>query len=195
LPLIRNDFPQPVEVVENLWIPAPDGTRLAAKLWRPAEGRNPAMLEYLPYRKHDGTRSRDQGLHMYLAGHGYACLRGDIRGCGESEGLLLDEYSEVELADGCDVIAWIAEQDWCDGQVATIGISWGGFNGLQIAARQPPALKTVSAVGFTDDRYATDVHYIGGCLSKDNLDWSGTMVAGMDLPPDPALHGAAWRDL
>jgi putative CocE/NonD family hydrolase len=191
----RNDFPQPVEVVENLWIPAPDGTRLAAKLWRPAEGRNPAMLEYLPYRKHDGTRSRDQGLHMYLAGHGYACLRGDIRGCGESEGLLLDEYSEVELADGCDVIAWIAEQDWCDGQVATIGISWGGFNGLQIAARQPPALKTVSAVGFTDDRYATDVHYIGGCLSKDNLDWSGTMVAGMDLPPDPALHGAAWRDL
>lgn len=81
MPLIRNDFPQPVEVVENLWIPLPDGKRLAAKLWRPAEGRHPAMLEYLPYLKHDGTRSRDQGLHMYLAGHGYACLRVDIRGC------------------------------------------------------------------------------------------------------------------
>ncbi len=195
MPLIRSAFPHPVEVVENLWIPLPGGTRLAAKLWRPATGRHPAILEYLPYRKHDGNRSRDQGMHMYLAGHGYACLRVDIRGCGESEGLLHDEYSEVELADGCDVIAWIAGQDWCDGQVATIGISWGGFNGLQIAARQPPALKTVIAVGFTDDRYATDVHYIGGCLSKDNLDWSGTMVAGMDLPPDPALHGPAWRDL
>ena len=193
--LIRSSFPHAVTVVENLWIPLPDGTRLAAKLWHPAAGRYPAILEYLPYRKHDGTRGRDQGMHKYLAGHGYACLRVDIRGCGESEGLLHDEYTEIELEDGCDLIAWIAAQDWCDGQVSTIGISWGGFNGLQIAARQPPALKTVIAVGFTDDRYATDVHYIGGCLSKDNMDWSGTMVAGMDLPPDPALHGTAWRDL
>lgn len=195
MPTLRSDFPHPVEIVENLWIPLPDGTRLAAKLWRPAVGRHPAILEYLPYRKHDGTRGRDQGMHKYLAGHGYACLRVDVRGCGESEGLLHDEYTEIEQQDGCDVIAWIAAQDWCDGQVAMMGISWGGFNGLQIAARQPPALKTVIAVGFTDDRYATDVHYIGGCLSKDNIDWSGTMVAGMDLPPDPALHGAAWREL
>jgi putative CocE/NonD family hydrolase len=196
LPVIRTDFPHQVEVVENLFLPLPDGTRLAAKLWRPAgAGRHPAILEYLPYRKHDGTRGRDQGLHMYLAGHGYACLRVDIRGSGESEGVIDDEYSEVEQLDGCAVIAWIAGQHWCDGQVAMIGISWGGFNGLQIAARQPPALKTVIAVGFTDDRYATDVHYIGGCLSKDNIDWSGTMVAGMDLPPDPALHGDRWRAL
>jgi uncharacterized protein len=196
VPAIRTDFPHQVEVIENLWIPLPDGTRLAAKLWRPVgAGRFPAILEYLPYRKHDGTRTRDQGLHMYLAGHGYACLRVDIRGTGESEGVLHDEYSEVEQLDGCDVIGWIAAQDWCDGQVAMIGISWGGFNGLQIAARRPLGLKTVIAVGFTDDRYATDVHYIGGCLSKDNMDWSATMVAGMDLPPDPALHGPAWRDL
>ena len=194
--MIRTDFPFPVEVIENLFIPLPDGTRLAAKLWRPAgQGAHPAILEYLPYRKHDGTRSRDQGLHMYLAGHGYACLRVDIRGTGESEGVLHDEYTVQEQEDGCDVIQWIAQQSWCDGQVAMIGISWGGFNGLQIAARQPPALKTVIAAGFTDDRYATDVHYIGGCLSKDNMDWSATMVAGMDLPPDPALHGDKWRDI
>ena len=194
--MIRTDFPYPVEVTENLFIPLPDGTRLAAKLWRPAgQGAHPVILEYLPYRKHDGTRGRDQGMHMYLAGHGYACLRVDIRGTGESEGVLHDEYSPQEQEDGCDLIAWIAQQAWCDGQVAMIGISWGGFNGLQIAARQPPALKTVIAVGFTDDRYATDVHYIGGCLSKDNLDWSGTMVAGMDLPPDPAQHGDRWREI
>ncbi|THD85617.1 CocE/NonD family hydrolase [Aliigemmobacter aestuarii] len=193
---VRTQFPHPVEVVENLFIPLPDGTRLAAKLWRPAGADPvPAILEYLPYRKHDGTRTRDQGLHMYLAGHGYACLRVDIRGTGESEGVIVDEYTPVEQKDGSDVIAWIAAQDWCDGQVAMIGISWGGFNGLQIAARQPPALKTVIAVGFTDDRYATDVHYIGGCLSKDNIDWSGTMMASQDLPPDPAIHGPAWRDI
>lgn len=188
------DFPFPVEVTENIFIPLPDGTRLAAKVWRPrGAGPVPAILEYLPYRKREGTRSRDQGLHMYLAGHGYACLRLDIRGTGDSEGIIDDEYSAQELQDGCDAIAWIAAQGWCDGQVAMIGISWGGFNGLQIAALQPPALKTIITLGSTDDRYATDVHYIGGCLSKDNFDWSATMLASNDLPPDPAIVGPAWR--
>ncbi|MBI1220025.1 MAG: CocE/NonD family hydrolase [Rhodobacteraceae bacterium] len=193
---IRTEFPHPVSVTENLFIPLPDGTRLAAKLWRPeGAGPVPAILEYLPYRKHDGTRIRDGHTHPYLAGHGYACIRVDIRGTGESEGIITDEYTEVEQQDGCDVIAWIAQQGWCDGQVAMIGISWGGFTGLQIAARQPPALKTVISVGSTDDRYATDVHYVGGCLSKDNVDWSSTMFAHNDLPPDPAIVGAAWHEM
>ena len=190
------DFPHPVRVVEDLKIPLPDGTVLAAKAWFPeGAGPVPAVLEYLPYRKRDGTRARDQGIHMYLAGHGYACIRLDIRGMGDSEGLLHDEYTTQELADGCDAIAFIAAQGWCDGQVAMIGISWGGFNGLQIAALQPPALKTILTLGSTDDRYATDVHYIGGCLSKDNVDWSATMMAQNDLPPDPAIVGDQWRDL
>jgi len=137
----RADFPYPVEVIENLFIPLPDGTRLAGKLWRPeGAGPVPAILEYLPYRKREGTRTRDQGIHMYLAGHGYACLRLDIRGTGDSDGIITDEYTVREQQDGCDAIAWIAAQDWCDGQVAMIGISWGGFNGLQIAALNPPAL-------------------------------------------------------
>lgn len=195
MPSLRTDFPRQTEVQEILWIPLSDGTRLAAKLWRPlGSGPVPAIVEYLPYRTHDGTRTRDQGLHGYLAGHGYACLRVDIRGMGNSSGVLDDEYTVQEQIDGCEVIAWIAAQGWCDGQVAMIGISWGGFNGLQIAARQPPALKTVIAVGFTDDRYATDVHYVGGCLSKDNFDWSATMLAQNDLPPDPTLFGPGWRE-
>lgn len=190
----RTDLAYRVREVENLWVPLPDGTRLAARAWLPeGAGPVPAVIEYLPYRKRDGTRGRDGGLHGYLAGHGYACLRLDIRGTGDSEGLLHDEYSEQEQIDGCDAIAWIAAQDWCDGQVATIGISWGGFNGLQIAARRPPALRTVITVGSTDDRYATDIHWVGGCLSKDNFDWSATMLSMMDLPPDPAVVGDAWR--
>jgi len=193
---VRTDFPHKVRVIENLWVPLPDGTRLAAKVWLPEEaGPVPAVLEYIPYRKRDGTRTRDQGLHMYLAGHGYAAIRLDIRGCGDSEGLISDEYTEQEQQDGCDAIAWIAAQDWCDGQVAMIGISWGGFNGLQIAARQPPALRTVVTVGSTDDRYATDIHWVGGCLSKDNFDWSSTMFAHQDLPPDPAIVGERWRGM
>ncbi len=189
-------FPCPVRVVEDLKIPLPDGTILAAKAWLPdTDMPVPAVLEYLPYRKRDGTRTRDQGLHMYLAGHGYACIRLDIRGMGDSQGLLHDEYTPTEQQDGVDAIAHIAVQNWCDGQVAMIGISWGGFNGLQIAALGPPALKTVITLGSTDDRYATDVHYIGGCLSKDNVDWSATMMAQNDLPPDPAIVGPAWRQM
>jgi putative CocE/NonD family hydrolase len=190
---IVTEFPHAVEVVENLFIPMPDGVPLAAKLWRPVGVKVPALLEYLPYRKRDGTRARDNGLHFYFAGHGYACLRVDIRGTGDSEGVITGEYTLQELADGEAVLAWIAEQDFCDGQVAMIGISWGGFNGLQLAARQPPALKTIITVGSTDDRYATDVHWVGGCLSKDNFDWSATMLASNDLPPDPAVVGDRWR--
>lgn len=191
---IRDELSAQVRVVEHVWIPMPDGIRLSAKLWLPRRaGRHPAILEYLPYRKRDGTRTRDQGVHMYLAAAGYACIRLDIRGTGDSEGLIADEYTPREQEDGVAAIAWIAAQDWCDGQVAMIGISWGGFNGLQIAARQPPALRTVITVGSTDDRYATDVHYVGGCLSKDNFDWSATMLASNDLPPDPAIVGPAWR--
>ena len=195
MPTVRTDFPFPVRVVESLVVRLPDGTRLSAKAWLPeGAGPVPAILEYLPYRKRDGTRTRDQGLHGYLAGHGYACLRLDIRGSGDSEGLIDDEYSVQEQQDGCDAIAWIAGQDWCDGQVAMIGISWGGFNGLQIAARRPPALRTIVTVGSTDDRFATDIHRLGGCLSKDEFDWSATMMATDDLPPDPEVVGAAWRE-
>jgi uncharacterized protein len=194
----RTEFPHTVRVVESIMVPLPDGTRLAAKMWLPEDADQnpvPAIIEYLPYRKRDGTRTRDQGWHMYFAGHGYACLRIDIRGSGDSEGLIEDEYTVQEQVDGCDAIAWAAQQKWCDGQVAMFGISWGGFNGLQIAARQPPALKTIITVGSTDDRYATDIHWVGGCLSKDNFDWSATMFAHNDLPPDPEIVGEKWREM
>ena len=196
MPKIETKFPRSVKTVENIFIPLKDETKLAAKMWLPEDSEQnpvPAILEYIPYRKRDGTRTRDQGMHMYFAGHGYACVRLDIRGTGDSEGLIDDEYTVQEQLDGYEAIAWLAKQSWCDGQVAMIGISWGGFNGLQIAARQPPALKTIITVGSTDDRYATDIHWVGGCLSKDNFDWSSTMFAHNDLPPDPEIVGKKWR--
>lgn len=195
----RTTFPHPVTVIETLWLTLADGTRLAAKVWLPESALQgapvPVLLEYLPYRLRDGTRTRDQGLHMYVAGHGYACVRLDIRGTGDSDGIITDEYSMQEQLDGVEAIALLAAMPWSDGQVSMIGISWGGFNGLQIAARQPPALRSIITVGSTDDRYATDIHWIGGCLSKDNFDWSSTMFAGNDLPPDPQVVGERWREM
>ena len=132
----------------------------------------PAILEYLPYRRRDGTAERDYLTHPYFAGHGYAAVRVDIRGSGDSEGVLLGEYLKQEQDDAIEVIAWLAAQPWCSGSVGMIGISWGGFNGLQVAARRPPALKAVVTIASTDDRYADDIHFMGGCLLGDKLGWA-----------------------
>ena len=193
---IRSDLPHKVSEAENEWMVLADGTRLAARIWRPSGGgRFPAFLEYLPYRKRDGTVDRDALTHPYFAGHGYACLRVDMRGSGESSGLLDDEYLKLEQDDALEVIAWIAEQPWCSGTVGMIGISWGGFNGLQVAARRPAALKAIVSICSTVDRYADDIHFMGGCLLNDNLSWSSTMLGYMSRPPDPALVGEDWREM
>lgn len=192
------EFPHAVRVIEHLWIPLADGVRLAARMWLPADAEAnpvPALLEYLPYRKRDSTRLRDDPMHHYFAGHGYACLRVDIRGCGDSEGLIDDEYLPQEQDDAVEVIAWIARQPWCSGRVGMFGISWGGFNSLQVAARRPPALTCIITVGSTDDRYATDVHYMGGCMTKDNPDWAAVMFSHVSTPPDPEIVGERWRDM
>ena len=88
---IVTDLPRPVRVIDHVWIPLSDGIRLGARIWLPEDADDdpvPAILEYLPYRKGDGTAVRDQPRHAYFAGHGYAVLRVDIRGSGESGGLL-----------------------------------------------------------------------------------------------------------
>jgi uncharacterized protein len=189
-------LPRAVREIEHCWIPLADGTRLAARLWLPegAEARPvPAVLEYIPYGKRDGTRERDEPIHRYFAGHGYASVRVDLRGSGESEGLLLDEYLAQEEDDGVAAIAWIAAQPWCDGSVGMLGKSWGGFNALQIAARRPPALRGVITVCSSDDRYADDAHYMGGCLLVENFRWGGAMFHLVAHPPDPELAGPGWR--
>jgi uncharacterized protein len=190
----------PFETVEfpDMGIVMPDGCRLSARVWMPKNATNqpvPAILEYLPYRKRDGTAARDSLTHPYLAGHGYACLRVDIRGNGDSEGLMLDEYSEAELQDACDVIAWIVKQPWCAGKVGMMGISWGGFNSLQVAAMQPPGLEAIITLCSTDDRYADDIHYKGGLLLNENMGWGATMLSYSSRAPDPAIVGEKWREM
>ncbi|MCI0429629.1 MAG: CocE/NonD family hydrolase [Rhodospirillales bacterium] len=191
-------FPRAVREIANTEIRLSDGSRLAARIWLPEDAEKnpvPAILEYLPYRKRDGTSERDALTHPYYAGHGYGCVRVDMRGSGDSEGLLLDEYLKQEQDDALEVIDWIAAQTWCTGKVGIIGISWGGFNGLQIASRRPKALKAIVTIASTDDRYADDIHHMGGCLLNDNLSWASTMFAYMSRPPDPALVGERWRQM
>jgi putative CocE/NonD family hydrolase len=191
-------FPHAIHRVDPVWIPLADGTRLAARMWLPADADRhpvPAILEYIPYRRRDFTAQRDALTHPYVAGHGYACVRVDQRGSGDSDGLLTDEYLAIEQDDALEVIAWLAAQPWCTGAVGMMGNSWGGFNALQVAARRPPALRAIITSCSTDDRYADDIHYMGGCLLTDNLRWASTMFAHNSRPPDPAVVGTRWREM
>lgn len=188
----------PIGVDEHVPIVLSDGIVLSAKIWRPNNATStpvPAILEYLPYRKRDYTAPRDALNHPYVAAHGYACVRVDMRGSGDSEGVLRGEYLKQEQDDALEILQWIAAQDWCTGSIGMIGISWGGFNGLQVAARRPPELKAVISICSTDERYGDDIHYMGGCLLVDNFLWGATMFSMNPLPPDPAIVGDKWRDL
>ncbi len=183
-------------VIENTWIPMPDGTRLGVRLWIPegAEQRPvPVVFEYLPYRKRDGVRKRDDATAQNLAPYGIAFARVDIRGTGDSDGVMTDEYAPPELNDGVECIAWLAEQPWCNGSVGMRGISWGGINSLQIAAMAPPALKAIMPMGCVDNRFLGDAHYIGGALATENFKWGTYFKVFMGAPPDPEISGADWE--
>lgn len=188
------------EIVDlpDVGITMPDGCRLSARIWLPADADTspvPAIVEHLPYRKRDGTVQRDEITHPYLSARGYACIRVDMRGNGESQGLMLDEYTEQELQDACHVIQWAGQQPWCTGKVGMMGISWGGFNSLQVAALQPAGLKAIITVCSTVDRFADDIHYKGGCLLTENIGWAANMLSYSSRPPDPLLLKKDWRTM
>ncbi len=195
---VVTQYPRKVREIENTWITLSDGVRVAARIWLPEDAESdpvPAIFEFLPYRKRDGTADRDELTHPYYAGHGYACVRVDIRGSGESDGILEDEYLKQEQDDALEILQWIAAQPWCTGKCGMIGISWGGFNGLQVAARRPPELKAIVTIASTDDRYSDDIHYMGGVLINDTMSWGATMLGLNTRPPDPKLVGEKWREL
>ncbi len=183
---------------EDHWITLRDGTRLATRIWMPdcAQDRPvPAVLEYLPYRKRGGTEARDESTYPVFAAAGIAGVRVDIRGSGESEGVIDGEYTPRELSDACEILEWIAAQPWSNGNVGMMGISWGGFNGLQVAALRPPQLKAVISIASTTDRYNDDIHYKNGTQLSAQASWAGTMLAYQSRSPDIAVAGESWREM
>ncbi|HEV8702084.1 MAG TPA: CocE/NonD family hydrolase [Candidatus Polarisedimenticolia bacterium] len=183
---------------QEAWIPMRDGVRLAADLYLPKGGkpkdRFPVLLEYLPYRKTEGRGERP-GLYGYFVKRGYAVARVDIRGTGNSEGRLIEhEYSEQEQKDGEDVIAWLAKQKFSTGKIGMFGISWGGFNSIHMAMRNPPALKAIIAVDATDDLYQDDVHFMDGGMHVDSWEMSMDLANAMPGAPDYVIDEAFFRD-
>ncbi len=184
--------PHKVREIENVWVPMSDGTRLAARIWLPEGAENapvPAILNYCPYLKRSFTRLGDDMRYPYYAAHGYACIRLDIRGSGDSDGKPMDEYVRQEQEDALEAIKWITRQSWCSGSVGMEGKSWSGINALQIAAHRPPALKAIITHCSTDDRYADDAHYKGGCILQDMFNWGAIFWTFQGQAADPAIVG------
>lgn len=186
-----------VKWVKNLRIPMRDGITLGADVCFPCDNlmremgwkRLPVVMEYIPYRKNEsvpGARFSEE-----LVRCGYIVVRVDLRGTGDSEGFSTDEYLPVEQQDGYDTVEWLAQQPWCDGQINIMGISYGGFTALQIASLQPPHLRTIIPIDFTDNRYTDDCHYYGGLLRMyyDVAFYGNQMVVYNAMPPS-----AAWLD-
>ncbi len=191
--------------VETAWdvrVPMRDGVELSANLWRPltdppdpSNARFPGILELIPYGKDNWRRNADIGRGEYFARRGFAFCRVDVRGTGSSAGIAFDEYTEDETRDGFELVEWLAEQPWCNGSVGMWGISYGGFASIQVAKLRPPHLKAIVPVMATDDRYLTDVHYIGGCVTASELSqYAVSQVAMNAMPPDAGFRGAGWRE-
>ncbi len=190
--------PRKVRSIETVWIPMSDGVKIAARIWLPEDAEQnpvPAIMEYIPYRRRDNLRLQNEAMHGYLASYGYACVRPDIRGYGDSEGLPQDEYAKQEQDDGVEIIAWLAKQSWCTGNVGMFGYSWGGFSSLQVAARRPPALKAIITHESTDDRYTDDAHFTGGCINECMTWWGAAHTLNGIRPPDPEVVGERWREM
>lgn len=175
-----------VRLIKNVRIPMRDNVHLGADLYVPDDpdvGPLPVVMEYIPYRK-DEVPPGDR-FYGELPRHGYIVARVDIRGTGASEGIATDEYVEQEQLDGYDAIEWLADQSFCDGSVNMMGISYGGFTSLQVATHQPPHLRTIIPMYFTDDRYTDDCHYRGGHLRQyyDVAYYGNFMIAYNAMPP------------
>jgi uncharacterized protein len=163
-----------------------DGLRLSVDVYRPsAPGRYPAVLEHLPYRKDDSRAATDRANGTFFAERGFALVRADVRGTGNSEGVAVDEYTPDEQLDGVDIVAWIAGRGWSNGNVGAWGVSYGGFSSVQLASHRPPALKAIAAIYATDDRYTDDMHFSGGALCALELAHYPLRILALNaLPPD-----------
>jgi predicted acyl esterase len=178
--------------LEKTRIPLRDGIALAVTLYMPKDAppgkRFPALLNYLPYRKDDDEAQEQYGIFSYFAQRGFVGAAVDIRGFGNSGGTPPDrEYSARERADGRQVIAWLARQPWSNGRVGMFGISWGGFNSIQMAMRNPPALKAILAVAATERLYREDVHYIDGIVHIDEFELTMDLGQGRTGAPEYSL--------
>lgn len=185
--------------IETGWLTMKDGVRLSVTFYKPVPPQKgekfPVLLELLPYRKDDSYYLRDYPLYTYFARRGFIMAKVDIRGTGSSEGPVPPrEYSEQELDDAVEIIDQLSKMPESNGRVGMWGISWGGFNAIQVAMRQPLALKAILATHATDDLFHDDIHFIDGAFHVDEYELIIDHENALPQTPGYKLDEAYFRD-
>lgn len=185
-----------IRLEEDIWVPMRDGVKLAVDVYRPdAPGKFPALVSWSWYGKDSekletnpkyqpsdyirGTGGHECGEQSYFVPRGYVQVIPDARGVGKSEG----NFSIASPKDGYDLIEWIAEQPWCDGNVGMIGMSSFAMSQYSIAAEKPPHLKAIFPFEGVTDNYR-QFFYHGGifCYLFPLHLWGLMPVAGKPAP-------------
>jgi predicted acyl esterase len=159
-----------IKIEKNVMVPMRDGVRLAVDIYRPdAPGRFPALLGLSSYGKAIQTLpypfpqpapdytnefktalwdgNIEAGPTAEIVSRGYAHVIGDLRGIGDSEGEGTGDGKQ-EGEDGHDVVEWLAQQPWCDGNIGGIGMSYFAMVQVAMAMEQPPHLKAITPFFF-----------------------------------------------
>src|SRR5579875_325177 len=170
-----------VLIERDVYVTMRDGVRIAVDIYRPQDSQNkkfPALLAMSPYSKAAqdvALYPKELGMNGELAGmeagdsgffvsRGYAHVIADVRGTCKSEGEYVNMFSEKEQQDAYDIVEWIADQPWCDGNVGMVGISYFAVIQYLVAAQQPPHLKAIFPFDGWGDLYR-DITYHGGIPS------------------------------
>ena len=168
-----DDHTNVLKQVDFTWgvkIPMRDGVQLNATLYKPRDGNPTASIFTLtPY---VAERAHPRGI--YFASMGYVFAAVDSRGRGNSEGIF--EPFANEARDGFDIVEWLAQQSWCDGQVAMWGGSYGGYNQWLTLREAPLHLKTIVPVASA--HAAVDFPFVANIFSSFEIQWL-TYTAGV----------------
>jgi uncharacterized protein len=202
LPVTLEQVPLPKNISLTVNYPNTPPVALSGHYWYNAAAlaaskKCPAIVELNPYRCRDGTMYADSKMYPWFAANEYLCFRFDLQGSGNSEGVITDEYTDQEISYCIQIINQIAKLPFCDGNVGMMGKSWSAINSLVVAARDdcPSALKAIVMCCGSDDCYNDDVHYMGGAMMLDNIEWPSSMWGWVSLPPDPAVVGDRWKEM
>jgi predicted acyl esterase/predicted small secreted protein len=193
--LVEFKLENALSVQDKVGIPMRDGVELAATVVLPEKkGKYPALLVRTPYGR------RDSWDYASLAREDYAVVLQDVRGRHDSGGedMAFVDDAWGKLQDGYDTIEWIARQDWCDGNVGTIGASAMGIAQNLAAGAAPPHLKAQVIIAAAASLYH-DAAYVNGVLRAEQVenwldpnDWDERNLAAVREHP---LYDSYWRAL
>jgi putative CocE/NonD family hydrolase len=167
----------------SLYVPMPDGVRLAVDVFLPAgrsaQTRLPTVFVATRYWRAAQGQPVGNAERFWLS-RGYAYVYADVRGTGASFGQWYYPWSPQEAKDLASLVDWIARQSWSNGKVVSIGTSYTGNTAQLVAAANHPAVKAV-APRFMDFDVFADLTYPGGMINRFIItDW-GKMVHAMDM--------------